>query len=78
MTTQQGAVEIRVCFKSAVKNSDLIIGTRDVSKARMIARIWGERNEGEPVTRTVFKGGVTPPSTPHEMIGNIKVWAPVF
>jgi hypothetical protein len=56
MTTGEGAVAIRVCFRSAIKNADIIIGTRDVSKARMVARIWGERTEGEPVTRTIFKG----------------------
>jgi hypothetical protein len=67
-----------VCFRSAVKNADIIIGTSDVSKARMVARIWGERTEGEPVTSTVFKGTVQLPSTDPEVIDDIQVGPPVF
>jgi hypothetical protein len=78
MTTGEGAVAIRVCFRSAIKNADIIIGTRDVSKARMVAQIWGERTEGEPVTRTVFKGMVQPPSTALVVIDDVPVWPPVF
>jgi len=78
MTTGEDAVAIRVCFRSAIKNADIIIGTSDVSKARMVARIWGERTEGEPVTRTIFKGMVKLPSTSHDVIDDVQVWPPVF
>jgi len=76
MTTGEDAVAIRVCFRSAIKNADIIIGTRDVSKARMVARIWGERTEGEPVTRTIFKGMVTLPSTSHDVIDDFRLGHP--
>ena len=78
MTSGEGAVAIRVCFRSALKNTDLIIGTGDISRARTVARIWGERAEGEPVTRTVFQGMVPRPSTDPEVIGDVPVWPPVF
>jgi len=75
--TPQEAVAIRICFQSRFKNADIVVGTSDVVKARRIARIWGERTEGEPVTRTIFKGAAKPPSTPSELIEDVRVWAPL-
>jgi hypothetical protein len=77
-TFPQEAVAIRVCFHSRVKNADVVVGTSDAAKARRIARLWGERTEGEPVTRTISKGAATTPSTPHELIEDVRIWAPLF
>ena len=45
MTTGEGAVAIRVCFRSAIKNADIIIGTRDVSKGRR-SQVGTRKNRG--------------------------------
>ncbi len=77
-TTPQVGVAIRVCFQSNVKNAEVVVGTSDVAMARRIARIWGERTEGEPVIRTISKGASTPPSTPPELIEDVRIWVPLF
>jgi len=37
---------MRVCFKDGLKNTYITVGTNEVSEARKIARIWGEKEEG--------------------------------
>jgi hypothetical protein len=78
MTHPGKIVVIGMCFKNKLKNADLMVGTRDIAVARRIARIWGEVNEGEPLTRTIFKGEVAPPSSAYDLIDKIKVWPPLF
>ena len=58
------ATEIRVCFRNRLKNAYLTVATDDIDEAKRIARIWGEKTESEPVTRTIFKQQIsTPPGT---------------
>ena len=71
-------IEIRVCFSERFKNSSLLVGTEDVSEARRIARIWGEQAEGEPVTRTIFRGLVPPYGGETLTVEGITVWPPLF
>ncbi|MFQ6114907.1 MAG: hypothetical protein ACE5NG_12635, partial [bacterium] len=68
------AVELLVCFKDRLKNTYVTVGTNEVSEARRIARIWGEKEAGEPVTRTILKKEVSAPDRSPELINGIKVW----
>jgi hypothetical protein len=68
------AIEVRVCFKDRLKNTYITVDTNEVSKARRIARIWGEKEEGEPVTRTILKKKVSVPDRSPEIVDGIKVW----
>ncbi len=72
------AIEIRVCFKDRLKNAYITVVTDDVSEARRIARIWGEKEEGEPVTRTIFQQEVSVPEEKPEIVDGVKVWPPLF
>ena len=72
------AIEILVCFKDKLKNTYITIATDDVSQARRIARIWGEKEEGEPVTRTIFKQEVSVPDEKPEIVDGVKVWPAPF
>jgi hypothetical protein len=72
------ATEILICFKNKLKNSDITVATDDVDEARRIAKIWGERNGGETVTRTIFRRKVSAPARESEMVEGIKVWPPLF
>ena len=72
------AIEILVCFRNKLKNSYVTVGTGDVSEARRIARIWGEREAGEPATRTIFSQEVSVPAEKAEIVHGVKVWPPLF
>lgn len=60
MIAMRKVIEMRVCFQNRLKNSIILINTTHVEEARRIARIWGERAEGEKVTRTICCGQVAP------------------
>ena len=72
------AVEIRVCFRNRVKNTFLTVAGDDVSQAKKIAKAWGEKEEGEPVTRTIFKRKVSVPEEKPLIVDGTKVWPPLF
>jgi len=72
------AIKIHICFKNKLKNNDIGVATENVDEARRIVRIWGERNEGTPVTRTIFVMRVPPPRWESEIVDGIKVWPPLF
>ncbi len=72
------AIEMRVCFKNKLKNTDITIAADDLSQASRIARIWGEKEEGEPVTRTVFKREVSAPDEKPEIVDGVRVWPTPF
>ena len=72
------AIEIHVCFKNKVKNTIVTVATDDISEARRIARVWGEKEEGEPVTRTIFKQEVSFPDRKSQIVDGVKVWPPLF
>ena len=72
------AIEIHICFKSKLKNNDIWVATENIDEAKRIARIWGERNEGEPVTRAIFVKRVPPPRGESEIVDGVKVWPPLF
>jgi hypothetical protein len=72
------AILIHICFKSNLKNNDIRVATENIDEARRIARIWGERNGGEPVTRTIFVKRVPAPLDESEIVDGIKVWPPLF
>ena len=78
MITTAKATELNVCFKDRLKNCTIVVATHDISEARRIARIWGKKTEGEPVTRTVFREAVPIPERECESIDGIKVWSPLF
>jgi hypothetical protein len=67
------AIEMRVCFKNKLKNTDITIAAEDLSQARRIARIWGEKEGGGPVTRTIFKQEVSVPDEKPEIVDGVKV-----
>jgi len=73
-----GAIEIRVCFKNRLKNTFLIVAAGDVSEGKRIAKAWGEKEEGKPVTRTVFKRKVPVPKEKPQIVDGIKVWPLLF
>jgi len=68
------AIEVRVCFKDSLKNTYITVGTNEVSEARRIAKIWGEKEEGGPVTRTILKKEISVPDRSPEIVDGIKVW----
>ena len=72
------AIEVRVCFKNKLKNTLLTVAADDVSEAKRIAKAWGEKEEGEPVTRTVFKREVPVPEEKPQLVDGVKVWPPLF
>lgn len=72
------AIEILVCFKDKLKNTCVIVATEDLLKARRIARIWGEKEESEPVTRVIFKREVSAPDGKPKIVDGVKVWPPLF
>ena len=78
MRVRAGAIEILVCFKDKLKNTRVIVATDDVLEARRIARIWGEKEEREPVTRVVFKQEVSAPDGKPKTGDGVKVWPPLF
>ena len=78
MIAEPKVTEIRVCFRDRLKNSDILVGTTDVTQARRIARIWGEKTAGEPVTRTIFRGAFAPRIGKTCSIEGVTVWLPVF
>ena len=78
MVTITRAIEIRVCFKNKLKNTSITVATHDISEARRIAKIWGEKEEGEPVTRTIFKEEVSFPDRKSQMVDGAKLWPPLF
>ena len=78
MVTITRAIEIRVCFKNKFKNTSITVATDDISEARRIAKIWGEKEEGEPVTRTIFKEEVSFPDRRSQMVNGVKLWPPLF
>jgi len=78
MTAAEKVTEMRVCFRDRLKNSIILVGTTDIDEARCIARAWGERVEGEPVTRTIFRGLVSPYVAETLSIDGITVWPPGF
>ena len=71
-------IEMRVCFQNRIKNADILVGTTDVEEARRIARIWGERAEGERVTRTICRGPVAPYDAETTSVEGVTVWPPLF
>ena len=71
-------IEMRVCFRDRLKNSTLLVGTTDVDEARRIAAIWGEQTEGEPVTRTIYRGLVVPYDGETLTVEGVTVWPPLF
>ena len=71
-------IEIRVCFRNKLKNTFLTVAADDVSEAKRIAKTWGEKKEGEPVTRTVFKREVSVPKEKPQTVEGVKVWPPLF
>jgi hypothetical protein len=72
------AIEIRVCFKNKLKNAFLTVAAGDVPEAKRIAKAWGEKEEAEPVTRTVFKREVPVPKEKAQIVDGSKVWPPLF
>lgn len=72
------AIEIRVCFQTRLKNTDILVGTTNIEEARRIARIWGEKEEGEPVTRTIFRRAVVPHDGVTLTVEGVTVWPPFF
>jgi len=72
------ATEIRVCFRNRLKNAYLTVATDDIDEAKRIARIWGEKTESEPVTRTIFKQQISTPPGPADTLEGIKIWPPLF
>jgi len=78
MIAQAKAIEMRVCFENRLKNTDILIGTMDREEARRVARTWGEKAEGEPVTRTIFRGHADPHNGPTTSIDDVTVWLPLF
>ena len=72
------AIEIRVCFKNKLKNTSITVATDDISEARRIAKIWGEKDEGEPVTRTIFQQEVSFPDRQFQMVDGVRIWPPLF
>ena len=78
MISPAKVIEMRVCFKDQLKNTDILIGTTDEKEARRVARIWGEKTEGEPVTRTIFRGHADPYDGPTTSVDGVTVWLPLF
>ncbi len=78
MITPAKVTEMRVCFPDRFKNSIILVGTTDVDEARRIARLWGEQAEGQPVTRTIFRGLVSPYVAETLNIDGVTVWPPGF
>ncbi len=68
------AIEMRVCFKDGLKNTYITGGTNEVYEAKRVARIWGEKEEGEPVTKTILKKETSVPDRSPEIVDGIKVW----
>ena len=78
MIAPEKVTEMRVCFRDRLKNSIILVGTTDIDKARRIARTWGEKAEGEPVTRTIFRGLVPPYDGETLTVEGVTVWPPGF
>jgi hypothetical protein len=78
MIASAKVIEIRVCFRDRLKNCSLLVGTQDVSEARRVARIWGEKAEGQSVTRTILRGLVPPYDGETLTVDGITVWPPLF
>jgi hypothetical protein len=55
MIANAKAIEIRVCFRDRLRNSDILVDTTDIKEAWRIVRFRGKKAEGEPVTRTIAK-----------------------
>jgi len=72
------AIEIQACFKHRFKNTYITVAADDISQARRIARIWGEKEEGERVTRTIFRRTVSVPDGKPEIVDGIEVWQAPF
>ncbi len=72
------AIEIRVCFRNKLKNAFRTVAAGDVPEAKRIAKGWGEKEEGEPVTRTVFKRKVSVPKETPQIVDGIQVWPAWF
>ncbi len=78
MIEEVKATEMRVCFSDRLKNADILVGTTDLSEARRIARLWGERSTGERVTRTICRRQVKPHGGETTRVDGITVWLPLF
>ena len=78
MTPTNRAIEIRVCFKDKLKSTSITVATDSASEARRIARIWGEQEEGEAVTRTIRKRDVPMPDRETQIIDGVTIWPPLF
>lgn len=78
MIANAEAIEIRVCIRDRLRNSDILVGTTNIEEARRIARIWGEKAEGEPVTRNIFRRTVVPHDGETLTVEGITVWPPLF
>ena len=78
MIAEAKVADIRVCFRDRLRNADVLVGTTDIEEARRIARIWGEKAEGQPVTRTIFRGLVSPYVGETMTVEGITVWPPLF
>ena len=57
-----------VCFTNKLKNTTITVATEDILEARRVARIWGEKEEGEPVIRTIFKQEVPFPNRETQIV----------
>ena len=72
------AIEMRVCFKNKLKNTDILIETMDEKEARRVARTWGEKTEREPRTRMIFRCHADPHDGPTTNVDGVTVWLPLF
>ena len=71
-------IDVRVCFADRLKNTDILVGTTDEKEARRIARLWGEKAEGQKVTRTIIRGLVEPHGGETTDVEGTTVWLPLF
>ena len=80
MRATNRVIEIHVCFKDKFKNVTIRVATDDISEARRIARLWGEQEAGEAVTRTIFKqeGSLPDWKIETETVEGVEIWPPLF
>ncbi len=71
-------IHMRVCFADRLKNANILVGTTDEKEARRIARLWGEKAEGQNVTRTIIHGLVQPHGGETTDVQGTTVWLPLF
>jgi hypothetical protein len=80
MMATSNIIEIHVCFKDKCKNTTIRVATEERSEARRIARLWGEQEGGEAVTRTIVKqeGSLPDWQIETQVVDGVKIWPPLF